>query len=75
MIVMESKWPIVAEKEDGGHALILELASQDEQTGVNSWEGNGLVVRLNSWREDDQNHPKEVLDLIGKRVRVTIQAI
>lgn len=74
-IILETVDSVVADTEDGGSALILELAYKDEQTGENAWEGNSLVVRLFSWREEDTNHPPEVLNLIGKKVRVTIEVI
>ena len=60
--VAEHEVPVQA--EDGGQALIAELAGKGE---------TGLFVRLQSW--DETKRHEDMSRLMGRRVRVTIEII
>ena len=53
------------ETEDNGHSKIAEIDDPNQSQ---------LFLRLHSWNRDSNTHP-ELDDLIGKKVRVTLEVI
>jgi hypothetical protein len=60
--------PELVEIEDGGQAMIYEVADDDEDRAL------GLFVRLHSFENEKLEHT-DFRSFIGKRIEVTIKVI